>query len=110
MLWRLLSDMWLNKLLANTLFIILDRNERLETGQRLLCISELSDSFLRGGHMTAVFIDAGNTPLVREAFTISLITGNNSRRKCSVLRYLIVCSKFEVIHIGFTGMKKFRDR
>ena len=45
-------------------------------------ISRISDSFFRSGHTRAAFIDAGNIPLVREAFTMLV----NSGRRWSVSR------------------------
>ena len=43
-----------------------------------------NDSFFERGLTRAIFKDSGNFPLTREAFTISVITGSNSGKKCSI--------------------------
>ena len=74
--------MWLNRQLAtNYIFsMIFDKNDKFDTRQKCLNMSGFSDSLFRSGCTRADFIDAGKIPLVREAFTMSVMIGSNSGR------------------------------
>ena len=55
-------------------FIILERNDKFETGRKFLKIAGFKDNFLKSGFTSAVLGDDGNIPEVGKALTISVIT------------------------------------